>query len=222
MFRVCRRTSPIRTRTPSLSARLHLRPPPSCWTTTWDRSPSVCICGPPTAPATCASTRRRLVSPDQLWQYWVIVTCDWDGLFSDGPQTIGVQVDVSPDSLPNQSWSIDAVVDNAQSSPQVLATQQLFVTAPLGSVSLSGHVVTIDNVPVNEACVFILANPPRVRDSHRRRWQLGRHRSPRRLQLRRRGHSALRRTGRAVPVERSASRSRAGRAATRVLRQYLD
>ena len=92
----------------------------------------------------------------------VIVTCDWAGLMSDSPQTIGVQVDVSPDSLPNQSWSIDAVVDNAQSSPQVLATQQLFVTAPLGSVSLSGHVVTTDNVPVNQACVFILANPPTV------------------------------------------------------------
>ncbi len=85
------------------------------------------------------------------------VICEWDGDSSESPQTLGVFIDVDSSVAPNTEVMLHAVVESPTASPEIYATAYLYSAPPAGATSLSGVVVTNNGIPVNQACVFVLA-----------------------------------------------------------------
>ncbi len=85
------------------------------------------------------------------------VICQWDGDSSESPQTLGVFIDVDSSVAADTEVMLHAVVESPSASPEIYATAYLYSAPPVGTTSLSGVVVTNNGVPVNQACIFILA-----------------------------------------------------------------
>ena len=91
-----------------------------------------------------------------------IVTCDWDGLSVNSPQTLSVFVDVGASVSPGSGANISAIASSATEPVATYSTNGLQAAPPLGSVTLSGTVITEGGAPVSQACIYILTSPPFV------------------------------------------------------------
>ncbi len=104
------------------------------------------------------------------------VSCAWDGASINSPQTLGVFIDVDASVAPNTEVMLHAVVDtDPTGGAEVYSTVYLYTAPPAGSTSLSGVVVTNDGVPVDQACIFVLATGavfPGITDSNGE-WSVG-------------------------------------------------
>ena len=90
------------------------------------------------------------------------VTCDWDGLSVNSPQTLSVFVDVDANVTPGSGANISAIASSATEAVATYSTNGLQAAPPLGSVTLSGTVITEGGAPVAQACIYILTSPPFV------------------------------------------------------------
>ncbi len=90
------------------------------------------------------------------------VTCDWDGLSVNSPQTLSVFVDVGASVTPGSGANISAIASSATEPVATYSTNGLQAAPPLGSVTLSGTVITEGGAPVSQACIYILTSPPFV------------------------------------------------------------
>lgn len=100
----------------------------------------------------------------------VSITCGWDGMSVDSPQTLAFSIDVDADATPNDEWQLQALVDSAADGdpPQPIDDRTFAIEVPSGSTVLSGTVITNGGEPVPDACVFVLSSPkvfPAVADS---------------------------------------------------------
>lgn len=85
------------------------------------------------------------------------VICQWDGDATESPQTLGVFIDVDASAIPNTEVMLQAVVESPTASEEIYSTAYLYSAPPIGTTSLSGVVLTNNGVPVNQACIFVLA-----------------------------------------------------------------
>ncbi len=88
------------------------------------------------------------------------VTCDWDGLSGNSPQTLSVFIDVDVSVPPNSGANLAAIV-TSETIPDtdVYANANMFTSPPVGTTSLSGTVITEGGLPVENACIFVLSSP---------------------------------------------------------------
>ncbi len=103
------------------------------------------------------------------------VVCQWDGESAESPQTLGIFIDVDASVPPNTEVMLHAVVESSTASPEIYSTTYLYTAPPIGTTSLSGVVVTNDGVPVNQACIFVLATGavfPGITDANGE-WSIG-------------------------------------------------
>ncbi|MEQ8842709.1 MAG: hypothetical protein RIB98_17135 [Acidimicrobiales bacterium] len=86
------------------------------------------------------------------------ITCDWDGVSANSPQTLAFILEVDPDAPLDEGFGIEATVDSLSDDdpPQSVASSGVYVTPPAGSTVLSGRVITDDGAPVPGACIFVL------------------------------------------------------------------
>lgn len=86
------------------------------------------------------------------------LTCDWDGDSADSPQTISATLAVAGDAEPYAGGQIEATAESDTESLQTYASTWAQAGPPIGKTSLSGKVITVGEVPVPEACVFVLSS----------------------------------------------------------------
>ena len=88
------------------------------------------------------------------------VTCDWDGLAANSPQTLAVLLDVDASVAPGSGANLAAIVTSATiPDTDVYATAGISTNPPIGTTSLSGTVITDGEVAVESACIFVLSSP---------------------------------------------------------------
>ena len=88
------------------------------------------------------------------------VTCDWDGLAANSPQTLAVFLDVDVSVAPGTGGNLAAIVTSATiPDTDVYANANISTNPPIGTTSLSGTVITEEEVPVASACIFVLSSP---------------------------------------------------------------